>query len=470
MNAIPRPAVLDAARAFETWLRFHRRIDRVPGVQAAVLHDNDIVLSMACGVADAERDVPLTTHHRFRIASHSKTFTATAVMQLVELGQLRLDDTLGTHLDELADAPVADVTLRELLAHSSGITRDGDDGDFWQLAHPFLDADQLIALVHQPAGSVLARDERFKYSNIGYSLLGLVIEAVTRSPYAQHMRHAVIEPLGLTRTTPELEPDHLGLHATGYSSLTYADRRLPIDHVAAAAMASATGFSATADDLVRYAAGHFRGDPRILTDHSKRLMQRPVWEVGDGSAYGLGFATAEVGGRRVFGHGGGYPGHITRTWFDPVAKVAVSVLTNAIDGPALGYANAFLRLLQLALDATPDPRAATVDLSTFCGRFSTLWGVFDIVELGGRLHQIAVAGPDPGLDPTVLAVVDADTLRYERASGYASPGELVRCTRDAEGAITSLRGGSGSTALPLHVFAGSLFERERVRQGDTVGG
>jgi len=391
-------------------------------------------------------------------------------MQLAELGRLRLDDTLATHLDELRGSPVAEVTVREVLGHASGITRDGDDGDFWQLTNPFLDADQLLDLVRGPHGAVLGRDERFKYSNIGYSLLGLVIEAITGTRYVEHVRHAVIEPLGLTRTTPELDADHLGLHVTGYTSLAYAERRLPIDHVTTAAMASATGFSSTAEDLVRYAAGHFRGDRRILTDLSKRLMQRREWEVGDGSAYGLGFATAEVGGRRVYGHGGGYPGHITRTWFDPDARLAVSVLTNAIDGPALGYANAFLRLLQLTLDASPDPHATTVDLSSFTGRFATLWGVFDVVELGGRLHQIGSTLPDPGVDPVVLSVVDADTLRIERSSGYGSPGELLRYVRDADGTVVSLRAGSGTTAHPLHVLAGAVFDRDRVRQGDSFDG
>lgn len=469
MTEVPRSAVLDAARAFDAWLRFHRRIDRVPGVQAAVLHDRDIVLSTACGCADLEREVPVTATHRFRIASHSKTFTATAVLQLVERGQLRLDDTLGDHLPRLTASPVASVTMRELLAHASGITRDGDDGDFWQLARGFLDEAALLRLAADPAAAVLSPSERFKYSNIGYSLLGMVIEAVTGTSYAQHVRAAVIEPLDLVSTTPELQAEHLEQHVTGYSSLAYADRRIPIGHVTAAAMASATGFSSTADDLVRYAAAHFHGDTRLLSDHSKRLMQRREWEAGDGSAYGLGFATAEVAGRRVFGHGGGYPGHITRTWFDPEARLAVSVLTNAIDGPALGYANAMLRLLQLALDATPDPLGSDVDLTRFCGRFATLWGVFDIAALGGRLHQIAVSAPDPGLDPVVLSVVDADTLRFERAPGYASPGETMRYSWHDDGRVASVRAGSGSTALPLHVFAGAVFERERVDLGAPVG-
>ena len=103
-------------------------------------------------------------------------------------------------------------------------------------------------------------------------------------------------------------------------------------------MASATGFYSTASDVVRYASAHFPDDDRLVNDDAKRLLQRTEWEVeGTDTSYGLGFGDRTIGDRRVLGHGGGYPGHITRTFFDPVDRLAVSVLTNAIDGPALTY-------------------------------------------------------------------------------------------------------------------------------------
>ena len=143
-------------------------------------------------------------------------------------------------------------------------------------------------------------------------------------------------------------------------------------------MAAATGFSSTASDLVRWGAAHFHGDERVLSDDSKRLMQRTEWVVGDASGeYGLGLAVADVGGRRVLGHGGGFPGFITRTWFDPVDRLAVSVLTNAIDGPAMTLANVGIRLVDLAAQGSGDAAAgrpvpsASRAASRPCGACST---------------------------------------------------------------------------------------------------
>src|SRR5918995_4779475 len=116
---VERRAVLDAAEYFDDFLELRRRLDRVPGVQAALLHDGEVVGSIAHGEA-ALGGAALTTDHRFRIASHSKTFTATAVVQLAERGRLRLDDTVATWLPHLGSAGVGAATLRELLAHGAG--------------------------------------------------------------------------------------------------------------------------------------------------------------------------------------------------------------------------------------------------------------------------------------------------------------------------------------------------------------
>ncbi len=160
MAGIPRQAVIDACDYADRWLAFQRRHLRVPGVQAAVLHDDEVVLSTAHGVSDVTTGEPLTTDHLFRIASHSKTFTATCVMQLAERGLLRLDDTVGHWIDGLDAAPIAGVTLRELLAHAGGVVRDGWDGDFWQLFHAFPDETELVRIAAD-ASSVLPRNERF---------------------------------------------------------------------------------------------------------------------------------------------------------------------------------------------------------------------------------------------------------------------------------------------------------------------
>jgi CubicO group peptidase (beta-lactamase class C family) len=457
--------VKGAAAYVDRWLAMQREVHRIPGLQVAVLHEDRVVLSSAHGHADVEQDVALTTDHRFRIASHSKTFTATAVMQLFEAEKLRLDDRLADHLAFLGGSPAGGVTVREVLAHGSGLVRDGWDGDFWQLFRAFPDRKELERIATD-AADVLPANQRFKYSNIGFGLLGLVIEAVAGVPYATYVTERIIEPLGLTRTVPDIDgvpPQEL---VTGYGALAYADHRLPIDPIPTGALASATGFASTASDVVRYAAAHFEGDDRLLGDRAKRIMQRTEWKVegmANGAHYGLGFEVLEVGGRRMLGHGGGFPGHITFTLFDPSARLAVSVLTNCIDGPAELLATGAVKLVHLAAKGD---EAAREDAGRYTGRFANIWGAFDIVELGGRLYRLDPTLGDPTAATTRLEVIDDDTLRIAETPGFASPGERYEFERGPDGSVSRVRGGSATTAYPYERFREMVAGWERIGRRD----
>lgn len=463
---LPEPAALSDALAYaDQWLAFRQHLLRVPGVQAAVLVGGEIRLSTAHGHADLASGTALTEAHLFRIASHSKTFTATAVLQLVEAGRLRLDDTLGALLPRLAGTAVADRTVRGLLAHSSGIIRDGFDTDHWALARRFPDTDQLFALAGDPGAAVLGPDERFKYSNIAYSLLGAVVGQVSGRPYNDYVRTEIVERLGLADTGPEYDPARAGDYATGYTALAYLPRRLPIEHVDTGAMSAATGFYGTARDVVRYAAAHFRGDERLLSDRSKRLVQHEEWKVEGAGHYGLGFVLDEIGDRHLVGHSGGYPGHITKTVLDPVDRLAVSVFTNGADGPAAELATGVVRLVDLAgrpAPATLPPPPAGLDLHRFTGRFAALMGVVDIVVLGSRLYAVDPTDADPADSPTELGVLDEQTLVISESGGYGSPGETVRFTFDGAGSVTRVNL-AGGTQLPLAVYAGQLDGCDVVR-------
>ena len=125
--ALPdEPGLAEALAYGDSYLAFRQRFDRIPGVQAAVLAEGDIRLSSAHGLADVATETPLTDKHLFRVASQSKTVTATLIFQLVEDGVLRLDDTAGQLIPELTASPVADRSIRELLSRST-IDRDRDN-------------------------------------------------------------------------------------------------------------------------------------------------------------------------------------------------------------------------------------------------------------------------------------------------------------------------------------------------------
>jgi len=365
------------------YLEFQQAYMPYVGAQVAVRVDGDLLFNEAFGLADLENETPLTVDHLFRIASHSKTFTGVACLQLVEAGKLRLDDVASVHVPDLAKSPMGGVTVRELLAHGSGMIRDGDDSTFWALDRPFPDRAELIKTIKKH-GKVLSPNEHFKYSNIGYSLLGLIVEAASGVPYREYVTTNIVDRLKLTDTGPDLDMDRIDDYAKGYTNRAHSPDRIEIEHIDTFAESAATGFYSTASELSSYFQAHLDGDDRLLSDDSKRRMRQLQWTVTDDSSYGLGLSINPVNGRTYYGHSGGYPGHITISKLDLERKLSISVLSNANDGPAGTLCTAILCLIDLALNehGTTEPRKPK-DLERFAGRFATLWGITDVVNLGG---------------------------------------------------------------------------------------
>lgn len=460
------------------WASFQAAYHGIPGLQLAVGRRGEVFVDLAWGKADVETGEDLTSDHLFRVASHSKTFTGVLVMQLVERGELRLDDRAGDLVPELDGSRAAGVTVRELLGHQAGIIRDSSDGDFWQHSRPFLDRAEVLECV-RAEGVVFEPNEHFKYTNIGYSLLGIIIERVTGKTYDEVARVAVVEPLGLTRTGTELDPARAAEYAAGHTGrIAHGDARRTIPHVDTRAMAAATGWYSTALEMVRYGAAHVLGDTTLISDASKRLMQRDESRVTvrgkQLGRYGVGIEVGKVGDREVVGHSGGYPGHITRTWIDPVDGIVVSSLTNSVDGTAGQIANGVIQLINLALAAADEVAASAATASTSAatgassdsgkgsdpvpgvpadapvGRFANLWGVSDVVDLGGILHAINVRAAEPAEVAQRLVVSDG-RLVQEPVAGFGTVGEPVQTERDADGAIVSVRIGA-MTSWPVEEF------------------
>lgn len=454
MPSITRELLDHALEYADHWAGYRRRTLRLPGVSLAVAWRGEVLLSRAYGHADLERGEPLTPAHIFRIASHSKTFTATAMLQLVEQGRMALDDRLSRWLDWAPDreGALGRITVRQLLNHSAGVVRDGDDGGFWQLERDFPDREEFVERVTR-LKPVFAPNVQFKYSNFGYTLLGMVIEAVTGVPYNEHVRAAVVAPLGLESTGPELDEFAQAHLATGYSGDHGGLDRLPVAHIDTRAMSAATGFYSTAEDLCRYGSAHCLGTGKLMSDESKREMQRDGWSIdGDDEHYGLGFGIHHIGERRVVGHGGGFPGFITATRIDPEEGLVVVALTNAHDGPAAELAHGVIKIINRAgaASAAPDDHPG-VERSRFTGRFWTLGGVVDVARFGPELVQFDPELADPVAEVGQLRVAGPDRLTIAKTRNYGSPGESMRYSFDADGRVVHVRYGS-STLRPWEGF------------------
>jgi CubicO group peptidase (beta-lactamase class C family) len=413
------------------WIEHQMRRSELPGCVVAIADKGRLVLERAWGYADLARDVALTPRHRFRVASHSKSFTAAGIMKLRAAGKLSLDDPAGRYVSGLHPA-VARATIAQLLSHSAGIIRDGTDSGQWQDRRAFADAAELrAALAEKP---VLAANTRFKYSNHAYGLAGLIIEAVTDEPYVAWMRRVIVGPAGLEETAPDIEAAGPGPIARGHSGRWPAGRRVvvPGDNPTGA-LAAATGFVSTAADLTRFFS-QLDPDARrsILHIDSRREMIRRQWRDPQQSAelhYGLGIRSGTISGWDWFGHSGGFQGFITRTAALPGRGLCVSILTNASDGMANEWVQGVIHILAtFAKHGPPAPR-----LADWTGRWWSLFGAIDLVPMG---RKVLVADPDllaPFTDAGELAIGTGDRGRIARATGTGSYGETVRLVRDQAG-------------------------------------
>jgi CubicO group peptidase (beta-lactamase class C family) len=443
-------AIKSALNYASQWVAFQHQYNPYVGAQVAVRVNGELIFNEAFGMANLETGEEITTDHLFRIASHSKTFTGVAVMQLVEAGKLRLDDTVGQHIPELAGSDSASVTVRQLLSHTGGIIRDGDNADWWELGKPFPDREELLRVAGD-LGKVLDPNTEFKYSNIGFSLVGVIIEHASGESYRSYVTKNIVDRLGLQNTGPDIDMDRIDDYAVGYSSRVHGPNRVPIEHIDTFEESSATGFYATAAELTDYFQAHLPGDDRLLTDASKREMQQKIGEAEDTVHYGLGLVIDKIGKRTYVGHSGGYPGHITNSKVDRDRKLSISVLTNSNDGPAATLLSGILGLIDLAL--TKDAQTKPVKrkkLARFEGRFATLWGVVDIVGLGGRLYALSPSLDDPASMSTELEVVGDTMLKRVGGSKFGSRGEMMEFHFGDSGEITKVTG--GHTMVPINLF------------------
>jgi CubicO group peptidase (beta-lactamase class C family) len=418
------------------WIDFQVHAWHQPGCIIAIAHRGTIVLERAFGVADLSLGEALTPRHRFRVASHTKSFTAAGILKLRERGKLSLDDTAGKFVANLHPR-VARATIAQLLSHSAGLTRDGTDAGQYLGRRPFLSARELMADLKAPP--VIEPNTRLKYSNHGYALLGLIIEAIAGEPYRAWIKREIVDAAGLAETTPDM-PLRRGIpFARGHTGRLLLGRRLVIPgDFETHAIAPAGGFVSTAADLARYFAQLSPAARKsVLSVASRREMVRRQWRNPHSSIeqyYGLGTISGSVGGWDWFGHSGGLQGYISRTAVLPKQELTIAVLTNAIDGWAGAWVDGTIHVLQ----AYARNGAPTRKIKDWNGRWWSLWGAVDLLPMGDKVMMAGPGMVNPLLNAGEIEITGRSTGRIALTDGYGSHGEPVRCTRGKSGKITAL--------------------------------
>ncbi|WGD55848.1 serine hydrolase [Bradyrhizobium sp. CB1650] len=438
-----------------SWIEFQLIGSQQPGVIIAITHRGEIVAEHAFGVANLDTGEKLTPRHRFRIASHSKSFTSAGILKLREQRRLRLDDPVGQYVGGLHPR-VAETTLAQVLSHSAGLTRDGADSGQFIDNRSYLSEKELRAELKLP--TAIEAGTRFKYSNHGFGLIGLVIEAVTKEPYPVWIKREIIQTAGLRETEPNAPIPKSAPFARGHTrKLPLGERCVIPGDNPAHAMASAAGFVATAADTARFFAQLAPNARKsVLSVASRREMTRHHWRIPQSleGYYGLGVNAGKTDGWDWFGHGGGFQGYISRTCSIPGCEVAISILSNSIDGAAPIWMDGAMQILRTFQMRGPPQRR----VRDWTGRWWTIWGATDLVPMGNR---VLVANPqfnNPFMDAAEIEVTGRDTGKLASAAGYASHGEPVRRIRDGRGKVCDIWL-AGANVKPQAVVAREIARR-----------
>ena len=326
------------AAVIERKVREAAEADRFSGV-VLVARGDRVLVHAAHGFADRERGRPNTTRTAFATTSVGKMFTGVAVMQLVERGLLRLDDTLARVLPEYPNREAAArVTVRQLLTHTAGIPEpflsprfgSGDDS----ASHATL----LRTFADAPLDVEPGREHR--YSNGNYLALAAIVERLSGQSYERYLRERVWGPASLRQVEHPAWSDAPG-RGVGYARFTSTDplgveARRAADPPARAYRGELRGFGGgafTAEDLFRFARA-LRTGRLLRADLADSAMTGQV-DIGQGAPvkYGFGFYEQRFGDRRVVGHRGSNPNTGWDADVEMVGDWTVVVLSN-YDAPA----------------------------------------------------------------------------------------------------------------------------------------
>jgi CubicO group peptidase (beta-lactamase class C family) len=334
-----------------------------PGLQVAVFKGGAPVLVKGYGSANLELKVPITNDSVFRIGSVTKQFTAAALLKLQEEGKLSTTDKLAKYYPAYPRA--ADVTLAQMLHHTSGLHSYTDDEAILEReAAVKLTTDQWVErFARMPKTQDFEPGTGWYYSNTAYFLLGGVIEKVEGKPLATVLKDRFFAPLGMTRTALDDEQEIVPGRVAGYDGEEpgkFKNARLISMTIpgAAGAMRSSAG------DLVKWSAALFGGKvlkpaswqamiaPGRLNDGKLSSTAMPKVDGAGPSEYGFALGISKVEGHTRIGHGGGIFGFNTSLQEFPDDRITVAVIANSI-GPKVGVGQVAKRIERIAL-SLPD--------------------------------------------------------------------------------------------------------------------
>jgi CubicO group peptidase (beta-lactamase class C family) len=406
---------------------------RQPGLTLGLTDQDKTLVIRTYGFADLASEQPVTPETLFEIGSIGKTFTAVAILQLVDEGRIDLEAPVDRYLPWFAvpqQAGHPPITIAHLLSHTAGLVA-GIDGT------PEA-AFQVWSLRDLPTFS--APGERFHYSNVGYKTLGLVLEAVEGRPYREVIRARILGPLDMSATEPAITHDIRARLAVGYEYL-HDDRigypGAPLAPATWLETETADGsIASTAADMCAFVRLLLREGDGLLSERAFADMTTGNVSEDETAAYGYGLVIRELEGRRLIGHGGGMVGYLAGMQADPEAGLGVIVLQNGMSLNPMTLARTVLRIARGGShEMTPPMTSAATWDEELAGTYVPDEPDSELIEIvGGEDGPVVRSGSRElaieFVDDDFLLVPDAEFDRFR-----------IRVERPENGATELWHGG-----------------------------
>ncbi len=459
-------SVAGGAAEFEAKLASFVKENRLYGAAAGVVHGDELAWSGGAGFADMAAGRPAGRDVLYRVASITKTFTGTAIMQLRDAGKLDLDDSVVKWVPELADSAtpqtIGGVTIRRLLSHESGLVSEPPGTDFMaeQPSYQGVAARNLERV--SEIFTAVPPNTQLKYCNLGYQLLGEIVSRISETPYPRYVAEQILAPLGMASTGFEpLAPELASRCAVGYAGRAFSD-----DLALAPSMPpiwAEGGLWSTVSDLARWLSFQLAAHPGVhpasadtaqaespvLAAATRREMHKPRYLSDEewSSAWGISWYSARKDDVTWVQHSGGLPGFVSNVCFDRGSGVGAIVLVNGVAEAADMAMSLAAQARELAAAAVPRlsaPAPTPADLRPLLGVYAPVDMSFllKVEWRDGKLAIVEGSGGGPG--ETVPMERGSEPASFVVAPGFRQSGEPVVFQRRADGAVTSMMLGGGS--------------------------
>ncbi|MCY3410708.1 MAG: beta-lactamase family protein [Candidatus Heimdallarchaeota archaeon] len=391
----------------DKWIEFQAYMSQIPAVSIGIAHQDIVLLDKQYGIADLNSKEKLNSNHLFCCGSHSKMFTAMAIMLLHQKGDLDIHKTVNSYIPWFRspiDTSLDKITILHLITHTAGIITDA------RLSNG--SAPTTVDELKKIVGNGISTSEpmqKIKYSNFGYSILGCIIEDVSRLSYDNFIIQYILSPLEMKNSAMGLIASNKDRLARGYTKWYPGIKRERVQKWVSESLqsiyTSVGGLVSNSKDLLKFWSAISNNNGNLFSEHVLKEIYQTSISIGNHQR-GIGFDITDLPTGKFCHIIGGTHGYHTQSGILTKQNLVFTILTTTTDAPVNTYSKGIIDLLNLVETNYQDFQSEEeLDYHKFEGLYECPYGVYYISQVYQKLVIFDINSEVPAMDPIILEPV-----------------------------------------------------------------